>query len=120
MEFCRTLDFVDPANIGLAARGGMAAVVLYAALMDGQCKKLLLEDPPATQDAPSQPDGRGETIEMLNCLRITDVCQLPALLFPAEVSIMGQIPETYQWSQKTLEKLGGKELGKTGANKRAD
>ena len=120
LEFCRTLDFVDPENIGLAARGGMAAIALYAALMDGHCKKLLLEDPPATQDAPSRPDGRGETIEMLNCLRITDVCQLPALLFPAEIAITGQIPVTYQWSQKTLEKLGRKELGKTGANKRTD
>lgn len=113
LEFCRTLDFFDLENIGIAARGGMSAVLLYAALMDGQCKKLILENPPATQDAPSQPDGRGETIEMLNCLRVTDVYQLPALLFPAEVSITGQIPETYQWSQKILEKLGRKEPGRS-------
>jgi hypothetical protein len=94
----------------MAARDGMAAIVLHAALLDGHCKKLYLKNPPATQDAPSHPDGRGETIEMLNCLRITDVYQLPALLYPAEVSVTGQIPETYQWSQKILEKLRKKSI----------
>jgi len=106
LEFCRTLDFVDPENTGLAAHGSMAAVALYAALLDGQCKEIILKDPPATQDAPSRPDGRGEAIEMLNCLRFTDVYQLPALLYPAEVSMTGQIPETYHWSARILEKLG--------------
>ncbi len=105
IEFCRANENVDPEKIGIAARGGMAAIALYAALMDGKCEKLILGNPPATQDAPSQPDGRGETIEMLNCLRITDVYQLPALLYPTEVTISGETPETYQWSERIIEKL---------------
>ncbi|HBL75546.1 MAG: hypothetical protein A2W90_05450 [Bacteroidetes bacterium GWF2_42_66] len=108
IEFCRTLEFVDSEKIGIATRNGMSAVAMYAALMDGKCKKLILNTPPATQDAPSQPNGEGETIEMLNCLRITDVYQMPALLYPAEITITGEVPETYKWSENILAKLGRK------------
>ncbi|VAW24971.1 Acetyl xylan esterase, partial [hydrothermal vent metagenome] len=105
IEFCRAHENVDPGKIGIAARGGMAAIALYAALMDGGCDKLILGNPPATQDAPSRPDGRGETIEMLNCLRITDVYQIPALLYPTKISFSGEIPETYRWSERIIERL---------------
>lgn len=108
IEFCRTLDNVDPDHIGIAGRNDMAVVALYAALMDGNCSEVILGNPPATQDAPSQPDGRGPTIEMLNCLRITDVYQIPALLHPAGITFSGEIPETYRWSEEILLKLGGK------------
>ncbi|MEN8227672.1 MAG: hypothetical protein ABFS38_05915, partial [Bacteroidota bacterium] len=60
------------------AKEEMAAVAMYAALLDGNCHTLILKDPPATQDAPGRPDGQGAAIEMLNCLRITDLGQLPA------------------------------------------
>ncbi len=62
-------------------------------------------DPPASQDSPSQPDGRGAAIEMLNCLRITDLYQLPALLTPAKINFQGEVPETYQWSEKILSTI---------------
>ena len=76
MEFCRTLDGVDPGKIGIAARDEMTAVAMYAALLDGKCMPDS-ENPPESQDSPSKPDGRGAAIEMLNCLRITDLYQLP-------------------------------------------
>jgi hypothetical protein len=47
---------------------------------------------------------------MLNCLRITDLYQLPALLMPAEIQFQGVVPETYQWSVKILEELGKGQL----------
>ncbi|MEN8227727.1 MAG: acetylxylan esterase [Bacteroidota bacterium] len=99
MEFCRTLDGVDPDRIGIAAKEEMAAVAMYAALLDGNCHTLILKDPPATQDAPSRPDGQGAAIEMLNCLRITDLGQLPALLAPAKIDFQGEVPDTYQWPE---------------------
>ncbi len=69
IEFCRTLDGVDPEKMGIAARDEMTVVAMYAALLDGNCHTLILKDPPASQDSPSQPDGRGAAIEMLNCLQ---------------------------------------------------
>jgi hypothetical protein len=69
---------------------------------------LILKNPPASQDAASSPDGRGPAIEMLNCLRITDVYQLPALLTPAEMIFIGEVPESYKWSENLLIKLSKK------------
>jgi len=106
LEFCRTLKGVDPDKIGIAAEGGMSAVALYSALLDGKCETLVLKNPPASQDMASQPDGRGDAIEMLNCLRATDVYQLPALLSPARIMVTGDIPSTYQWSEELIKRLG--------------
>ena len=108
IEFCRTLDGVDPGAIGIAARDDMGVVALYTALLDGKCKSLILKNPPASQDVASNPDGRGPAIEMLNCLRITDIYQLPALLVPAEMIFIGEVPESYKWSEDLLIKLGKK------------
>ncbi|MEN8230004.1 MAG: hypothetical protein ABFS38_17725 [Bacteroidota bacterium] len=106
IDFCRTLDGVDPGKIGIAARDEMTVVAMYAALLDGNCHTLVLKDPPASQDSPNQPDGRGAAIEMLNSLRITDLYQLPALLMPAIINFQGEVPDSYQWSYKVLQQLG--------------
>ena len=106
VAFLRTLEGVDPGQVGLMARDEMAAVALYAALLDGNCTAVILQDPPATQDAPSQPDGRGPAIEMLNCLRMTDLYQIPALLCPAEIVFIGGMPAAYGYSQTIYSELG--------------
>lgn len=108
IEFCRTLEGVDPSAIGIAARDEMSVVAMYSALLDGKCSKLVLRNPPPSQDVASSPDGRGAAIEILNCLRITDLWQLPALLAPAEMVFIGEIPEAYKWSDDILNKLGKK------------
>ncbi len=108
MQFCRTLPGVDQKKISIAARDGLGAVALYAALLDRNCQKVILKNPPATQDTPSRPDGRGTALEMLNCLRVTDVYQLPALIYPTETVVTGIRPDTYRWSEEVLKKLGGK------------
>jgi len=105
IEFARGLPDIDPEQIGIAARGEMASIALFSALLDGKCKRVVVQDPPETLDAPGNPDGRGEAMEMLNVLQITDVNQLPALIYPAQTYIVGNMPDTYQWSMKTLEKL---------------
>ncbi len=108
IDFCRTLRGVDPEGIGIAARDEMTVVALYSSLLDGRCKTLILKNPPASQDVASNPDGRGPAIEMLNCLRVTDVCRLPALLTNTDIIFIGEIPDSYKWSENLLIKLGKK------------
>ncbi|OFX35546.1 MAG: hypothetical protein A2W92_06435 [Bacteroidetes bacterium GWA2_42_15] len=105
LEFCRTLENVDGNKIGIAARDEMGVVAQYAALLGGKCHTLILKDPPGTQDVISRPDGKGIATEMLNCLRVTDVNRLPALLPDTEISFIGEIPDAYQWSGNIREKL---------------
>ena len=88
------------------ARGEMAAVALYAALLDGRLKSVLLESPPATQNAPSEKDGTGPAIEMLSCLRYTDLPQVAGMLYPAEIVIAGEFPSTFSWAEDVYRRLG--------------
>jgi hypothetical protein len=105
----RQLPQVDGHRIAMAAQGEMAGVALYAALLDGHVQTLLLEDPPATQNAASQPDGEGTALEMLACLRVTDLPQVAGLLYPAELVFIGERPSTYDWAQELYGRLGGAE-----------
>ncbi len=105
IDFCRTLKGIDPEKIGIAARNEMTVVAMYSALLDGNCQKLILKNPPESQDIPGRPDGRGPATEMLNCLRVTDVYQLPALLYPARVEFVDLKSGTYKWSEELLNRL---------------
>jgi hypothetical protein len=106
MEFVAGLDGVDASRIALAGRGQMAVVALYAALLRGNTDAILV-DAPATQNAPSQPDGTGEAIEMLNVLRFTDLPYVAGLLYPASLTFVGDVPETYEWTEALYRQLGG-------------
>ena len=105
IDYCRTLPQIDPSKIILAAKDGMTVVALYAALLDGNCQQVILKNPVATQDAGSRTDGKGEAIEMLNCLRITDVNRIPALILPTRTLFIGEIPPAYEWSLNLIKKL---------------
>ncbi len=110
LEALRQIPGVDSDNISIAAQGEMAAIAPYAALLDGNVKSLILKNPPATQNVASQQDGRGEAIEMLNCLRITDLPQVAGLMYPNELVAIGELPGTYKWAEKLygdLEKSDG-------------
>jgi cephalosporin-C deacetylase-like acetyl esterase len=106
LQAVRSLPQVDAKQVSLAARGEMAAVALYAALLDGQVRTLFLESPPATQNAHSQRDGKGAALEMLNCLRITDLAPVAGLLYPTELVFVGECPITYEWAEELYRKLG--------------
>ena len=106
LEAARALPGVDPAQVSIAARGEMAAVALYAALLDGRTRTVFMESPPATQNAASQPDGKGPAIEMLNCLRYTDLPQIAGMLHPAQVVLAGEVPSTYAWAEDLHRRLG--------------
>ncbi|MBZ0257953.1 hypothetical protein K8I31_17950, partial [bacterium] len=106
LEALRSMDEIDPDQISIAARGEMAAVALYAALLDGKVHSVFVQDPPATQNAPSEPDGTGPAIEMLNCLRVTDLPQVAGYLYPTQVKLLGQVDDNYDWSINLAKRLG--------------
>jgi cephalosporin-C deacetylase-like acetyl esterase len=109
IEFCRTLKGVDPEKIGIAADGPLSVVALYAALLDGKCSLIILNNPPETQDVASSPDGKGAAIEMLNCLQITDLKEMPALLAPSKVIINSGMPDSWKWSEEVLKRVNSKQ-----------
>jgi dienelactone hydrolase len=91
----RQLPQVDPEQVSLAARSEMCAVALYAALLDGKL-----------QNAASSADGTGECLEMLNCLRYTDLPYVCGLLWPLEIVLSGETPGTYAWAEQLYQRLG--------------
>tara|TARA_R110002096_G_scaffold368139_1_gene561401 strand:- start:270 stop:716 length:447 start_codon:yes stop_codon:yes gene_type:complete len=80
--------------------------VFYTYLLDNKVKSLLLKNPPATQNAPSEPDGTGMAIEILNCPRITDLFQVTGLMYPRELAAIGDWSATYDWTKYVYNKLG--------------
>ncbi|MBD3266620.1 hypothetical protein GF373_08120 [bacterium] len=106
LQMLRTLPTVDGDRIAIAARGEMAAIAAYAALLDGDVHAVLLDNPPATQNAPSQKDGRGDAIEMLNCLRITDLPQVAGSLWPTQLVLLGEVHDNYGWAKQVYKTIG--------------
>ena len=106
LEAARALPGVDAAQISIAARGEMGAIALYAALLDGRVRTILLDSPPATQNAASAKDGKGPAIEMLNCLRYTDLAHVAGLLHPSTVVVSGAFPAEYGWAEEVHRRVG--------------
>ncbi len=102
----RQLSQVDADQIFLAARGEMAAVALYTALLDGGVAGVILYDPPATQDTGGNPDGTGDSLEMLGALRIVDLPQVAGLIWPTKLIFVGGRPQSYAWAESLYERLG--------------
>ena len=105
LEALRQIPEVDPDQISIIAEGEMSAVAAYACLLDSRVKTLLLKDPPATQNIPGEKDGTGMAIEMLNCLRITDLPQVTGLMYPRELVSIGDWPESYDWVEQLYQQL---------------
>lgn len=106
LETMRRQPAVDGDHIAIAARGAMCVTALYAALLDGKVDTVLLSDPPETFDAPGAEDGRDESIEILNGLRIADLPQAAAALAPTRLAFIGDQPEAYQWTEQALNAAG--------------
>lgn len=101
----RELPGINTKTIHIAAQGEMAVVAAYAALLDGNVKTLLLKDPPPTQNVVSDPSGRGEALEMLNSLRVTDIPQVAGLHFPNKLVIVGNSPSSFEWTEDLYSNL---------------
>jgi len=106
IEAVRQLDGVDADQVILAARGEMTVVALCAALLDGRVKAVAMEDPPATLDQASRRDGQGPATELWGALRVTDLPEIAALLWPADLIFVGWRPESYRYAEAIYRKLG--------------
>lgn len=100
----RTMPEVDPDRIVLAARREMAAVALYAALLDERVYALVLEDPIDTLNKPDE--GEGLPVELLNVLRHTDLPHTAALLHPMPLIFVQKRPEAYRFTEQQYQLLG--------------
>jgi hypothetical protein len=100
------MEWIDRGKMALMGSGEMAAIVLYAALLNGGPSTIVLHDPPATQNMRSNPDGTGQALEMLNCLRYTDLPYVAGSLWPAELVFLGPRPESYSRAMELYTKLG--------------
>tara|TARA_R110002049_G_scaffold28018_5_gene96670 strand:- start:22781 stop:24832 length:2052 start_codon:yes stop_codon:yes gene_type:complete len=106
LEVLRQLPDIKGSDISIISQGEMSVVASYAALLDGNVKTLLLKDPPATQNVVSEPSGKGEALEMLNCLRVTDIAQVAGLMFPNELVVIGNQPKSFEWAKNLFDILG--------------
>ncbi|HCA47379.1 MAG TPA: hypothetical protein DEP45_08450, partial [Armatimonadetes bacterium] len=71
----------------------------YAAILDPEVTEVVLEAPPLSHEDP-------ETPEILGALRIGDLPQNLALIFPRPITLVGEIPEAYQWTVDVYERFG--------------
>lgn len=108
LAFYRTLPTVDADNISIAGQREMSVIAFYAALLDGNVAEVIAKDVIATQDRTGPLDGKDVAVEMLNCLQITDVNQLPALILPTRTLFVGTVPESYNWARDVIKKTGNK------------
>lgn len=102
----RSLPEVNGDQLYMMAKGEMAVVALYAALLDHKVKGVVLYDPPATQNVPGNGDGTGACLEMLGSLQITDLPYVAGLLWPKKIIFVGGRPQSYGWTESLYERLG--------------
>lgn len=77
------------AEVILRGEGDLAVVALFAAVLDERIAWVELADLPATLDAPSDPSGREDLIEVLHALRVADI---PDLLELVEATFLDPAP----------------------------
>ncbi len=83
----------------LFGQGEMAALAIYAAILDPQIGELILDAPPESHANP-------ETAEFLGILRLGDLPQNLALFYPRPITFIGKMPAAFEWTRKLYENLG--------------
>ena len=83
----------------LFGQGETAALAIYAAILDPKISEIILDSPPETH-------ARSETAEFLGILRVGDLPQNLALLYPRPITFIGKIPPAFAWTKQVYEKLG--------------
>lgn len=80
-------------------KGDTAALAIYAAILDPAIHEIILEAPAESHTSP-------ETAEFAGILRIGDLPQNLALLYPRPITFLGKIPPAYEWTKQVYESLG--------------
>lgn len=97
LEIIRRQSFAGP--MALYGEGRTAVLAIYAALLDPGISEVVLANLPASHENP-------ETPEFPGILRIGDLPQNLALLFPRPITFIGKTPPVYQWTEKLYKKFG--------------
>jgi hypothetical protein len=85
--------------VALFGQGYTAPLAVYAALLDSQVSEVVLADLPESHENPQTP-------EFLGILRIGDLPQNLALLYPRPITFIGKMPAAYEWTRQVYDKLG--------------
>jgi cephalosporin-C deacetylase-like acetyl esterase len=105
IEAVRSMPEVDESRIILAARDEMTVAAIYAALIDGSIKTLILKHPPATLDAPDAEMGKATHVELINALRYTDLPHTLSMLWPSDIVFVEERPDSYRAAEKMYRHL---------------
>ncbi|MFP4248151.1 MAG: alpha/beta hydrolase [Armatimonadota bacterium] len=97
LEVFRGQDAVE--ETAVFGTGEWCVPVIYAAILDDEVSEVVLESPPESHEDP-------ETPEILGVLRVGDLPQNLALVFPRPITFVGEIPEAYEWTVDAYERLG--------------
>ena len=97
-DILRTVDWaagLEPGQsrqkppIVLYGKGDMAALSLYAGLLDERVSRVILNDPPTTHRSASAP-------ALLNVLRVTDLPEVAAAFAPRRLVFVPEVPAAYE------------------------
>ncbi len=97
LQVLRAQDAV--AETAVFGTGLWCVQAIYAAILDPEVSEVVLEDPPASHEEPDTP-------EIMGVLRVGDLPQNLALVFPRPITFVGEIPEAYRWTADVYEQLG--------------
>ncbi|MFA5193937.1 MAG: hypothetical protein WC740_24785, partial [Verrucomicrobiia bacterium] len=85
--------------VTLFGQGVTAPLAIYAAILDPQVAEVILVNPPESHTNPQTP-------EFLGILRVGDLPQNLALLYPRPITFVGKVPAAYEWTRQLYKKLG--------------
>jgi hypothetical protein len=103
----------EPASgpVVLFGQGNTAPLAIYAAILDPQVAEVILADPPESHANPQTP-------EFLGILRVGDLPQNLALVYPRPITFIGAVPAAYEWTRELYKKLGAGDRIRVIANAR--
>ncbi len=83
----------------LYGKGAGAVLALYTALLDPAVAEIIVDSPPASHGDPATP-------ELPGILKVGDLPQNLALLFPRPIAFVGRVPRAYRWTVSLYRALG--------------
>jgi len=85
--------------VAVFGQGYTAPLAVYAAVLDPEISEVILADPPTSHTDPQTP-------EFLGILRIGDLPQNLALVYPRPITFIGAVPPAYEWTRQVYDRLG--------------
>lgn len=91
----------EPATgpIAVYGKGVTAPLAVYTALLDPKISEVILEAPPESHT-------QAETGEFLGVLRVGDLPQNLALLYPRPITFIGKVPPAFEWTRQVYDAFG--------------